>query len=56
MTRMCGRLDRLEKFGYFYTGELKIDKKIDKLLGFVYNDCRKYAITGVRYGSLDNER
>jgi hypothetical protein len=54
MTRLCCGLDRLQKLGYFYGGRLKVDKRIDKVPVFVYNECRKYAITGVRYGEHNN--
>jgi len=49
MTRLFSCLDRCTVLEYFVGCGLLSDKNIDKLLRFVYNQCRKCAIIGVRH-------
>lgn len=55
MISFTGDIDRVKSMGYSNRVRGFFGKFIDKLLSIVYNKCKKYAITGVRYGRSNNE-
>lgn len=54
MIRVYSSLDSHGRLRYLDATVRKSDKNIDKILRLVYNQCRKYAIMGVRYGIHNN--